>query len=607
MWFEVASVEALAPDQASLKAGRGLASASRWPELGHEDFVIWGECQGSGANPYQTAVDTRDMGYRCSCPSRKFPCKHALALMLIAAGQPEAVPQGATPEWVGQWLARRRSRKGANATTPPMPSGPSQPPTPERAPGTPPPPMPSGPSQPPTPDQPAPGTPPNGQPGTPPPMPSGSSQPPTADQPAPGTPPHGRSGVPQSPAGPGSPSSGPRAASGGDARAGAADAKSAAKRAAAQAVIAEGLEELDDWVADQLRLGLTRLMAEAPERCRRIAARLVDHKATALASRLDELPARLLALPAPERAHQLVRELGTVVLLVRAWRLDPDAPHIARAVGAAETRASVLANPDCLRVMSVWEVLGSRVFTRRDRLVSHATWLLNLGEGPPWALLQDYYPVSAGTHPGTMPAGRQVAAELVYYPGGVPTRAVVAVQEPISERLPWPVTGPPLAAPEAANPSRLLTAPAQSVIAADPVSGPASATGQAAQAPGGGDPLADCLALWDAEPWELETPVLLGPGWPRGRAIGEGGPAPASPGRAQPKPGGAGPAGSSFARVVEGGPSGQLWWDGGQVALPLARALPSPLVGSPLNAFGVWDGARLDLLAAQSPFGPVRP
>ncbi|MEM9145821.1 MAG: hypothetical protein AAGC57_06445 [Pseudomonadota bacterium] len=51
--------------------------------------------------------------------------------------------------------------------------------------------------------------------------------------------------------------------------------------------------ELERWISDQLRTGLSGLLAELPDRCRAISARMVDRKAQALGSRLDELPARL--------------------------------------------------------------------------------------------------------------------------------------------------------------------------------------------------------------------------------------------------------------------------------------------------------------------------
>ncbi|MGW0470149.1 SWIM zinc finger family protein [Streptomyces coeruleorubidus] len=107
-------VLALAPDAASRKAGSKLGAAGPWSEAGSSDEgTVWGLCKGSGSKPYQTVVDIADASgpaYKCSCPSRKFPCKHALGLLLLWAGGDAAVPTGEAPEWAGQWIAGRRKR-----------------------------------------------------------------------------------------------------------------------------------------------------------------------------------------------------------------------------------------------------------------------------------------------------------------------------------------------------------------------------------------------------------------------------------------------------------------------------------------------------------------
>ena len=100
-------VLALAPDAASAKSGKGLAVPKAWLTLGQSEGTVWGECQGSGREPYRTQVDLSDLAFRCSCPSRKFPCKHGLGLLLVLAGQPAAVPQATPPPWVEEWLATR--------------------------------------------------------------------------------------------------------------------------------------------------------------------------------------------------------------------------------------------------------------------------------------------------------------------------------------------------------------------------------------------------------------------------------------------------------------------------------------------------------------------
>ena len=103
---------ALAPDPASAKAGRELAVLRKWQAPGRMgDTVIWGEMQGSGKLPYRTVVDLGAPAFNCSCPSRKFPCKHGLALLLLhvenGAGFGVA---DAPPEWAAKWLEGRNQR-----------------------------------------------------------------------------------------------------------------------------------------------------------------------------------------------------------------------------------------------------------------------------------------------------------------------------------------------------------------------------------------------------------------------------------------------------------------------------------------------------------------
>lgn len=119
MWTSE-QVEALSPDAASLKAARKLLNTSKWSALGQNAEAVWGQCQGSGKKPYLTRADLRsDIAFKCSCPSRKFPCKHALAMMLLLAQDASDFPEGAAPEWVQEWLdsrAERQEKKAAKAS-----------------------------------------------------------------------------------------------------------------------------------------------------------------------------------------------------------------------------------------------------------------------------------------------------------------------------------------------------------------------------------------------------------------------------------------------------------------------------------------------------------
>jgi hypothetical protein len=109
MSLSLEKVEALAPDQSSLDAARKLLKAGIWPVVASDGSgLIWGECQGSGATPYRVVVSESDAGYKCTCPSRKFPCKHSLALMWIRVEGKQTFVAAPVPAWVSDWLSRRR-------------------------------------------------------------------------------------------------------------------------------------------------------------------------------------------------------------------------------------------------------------------------------------------------------------------------------------------------------------------------------------------------------------------------------------------------------------------------------------------------------------------
>jgi hypothetical protein len=110
--FTVEQVKNLAPDQVAFKSGQGLANQRHWSNLGMNETAIWGECQGSAKEPYKVRVDLSTIGSACTCPSRKFPCKHALALMLLAASSVK-IAQNTPPAWVTDWLQKRAARSEA--------------------------------------------------------------------------------------------------------------------------------------------------------------------------------------------------------------------------------------------------------------------------------------------------------------------------------------------------------------------------------------------------------------------------------------------------------------------------------------------------------------
>jgi hypothetical protein len=103
-------IEQVAPDSAALQAGRSLKS--KMTQLGVSADGTWllGACQGSAKEPYQVSVDLANESAplgRCNCPSRKFPCKHALGLMFAYLDKPDKF---ATREPPAELLAKREKQ-----------------------------------------------------------------------------------------------------------------------------------------------------------------------------------------------------------------------------------------------------------------------------------------------------------------------------------------------------------------------------------------------------------------------------------------------------------------------------------------------------------------
>jgi len=106
---------ALAPDESSKKSGKELSAPGKWVSKGANALALWGECQGSGSKPYQTQADLTNIAFKCSCPSRKFPCKHGLGLLLLYARQRDTFTTQEAPAWVTEWLQKRTETKEQKA------------------------------------------------------------------------------------------------------------------------------------------------------------------------------------------------------------------------------------------------------------------------------------------------------------------------------------------------------------------------------------------------------------------------------------------------------------------------------------------------------------
>ena len=113
--WSVDDVVRLAPDAGSAGAARRLSLSPVWSQLGTSGTLVWGKCQGSAREPYQVTVDLAEPAFRCTCPSRKHPCKHSLALLMVwASGDGSVAEQAAAAEFAADWVKRLAAKGPAS-------------------------------------------------------------------------------------------------------------------------------------------------------------------------------------------------------------------------------------------------------------------------------------------------------------------------------------------------------------------------------------------------------------------------------------------------------------------------------------------------------------
>ena len=205
------------------------------------------------------------------------------------------------------------------------------------------------------------------------------------------------------------------------------DPKTAAKRAEQrEARVATGLAELDRWLCNQVRQGLAASQQAGYGQWDDIAARMVDAQAPGLAERLRALAS------VPHSGvgwdGRLLEEYALLRLLAVAYRqragLPPPLQATVRSrIGFSLRQADVVAGGEPVR--DHWQVLARRDL-EQDRIRTRRTWLQGRKTGRP-ALVLSFAPAGQALD-DTLSVGTDADADLVFYPGAVPLRAVVVTK-----------------------------------------------------------------------------------------------------------------------------------------------------------------------------------
>ena len=203
------------------------------------------------------------------------------------------------------------------------------------------------------------------------------------------------------------------------------DPAAAIKRAAARADrVAAGLDELDQWLCDQIRGGIAGLDRAGYTHFDKIAARMVDAQAPGVAGMLRSIPAEFASVGWPSR---VLEQLGALHLLISAHRRLDELPAelaatVRARIGYSVNKSEVLARPG---VVDHWFAIGM-LDTAEYRLDSRRVWLYGAATGR-WAVIMSFAP-PGGFLDDSVLAGYLVHARLHFYPGSGQFRALVGEQ-----------------------------------------------------------------------------------------------------------------------------------------------------------------------------------
>ncbi len=200
-------------------------------------------------------------------------------------------------------------------------------------------------------------------------------------------------------------------------------AKRAEKR---MALVTRGIEQLDLWLEDLIRNGLASVATQPYSFWENQTAQMVDAQAPGLATRLR----RMAFIPnaSSDWPERLLAALGQLALLTQAFRsldrLNPALQEdVRQLIGWNLDQDEVIARGE--RIHDNWMVVGQRL-EEGKQLNTQYTWLLGcttmrsaliLQFSPPGLQFKESFLVGTSQH-----------AELVYWPGAAPQRALLAAR-----------------------------------------------------------------------------------------------------------------------------------------------------------------------------------
>jgi hypothetical protein len=195
-----------------------------------------------------------------------------------------------------------------------------------------------------------------------------------------------------------------------------------AKRQADRAAKVEsGIADLDRWLQDRIRQGISNLASSSHIMWEQQAARLTDAQAPGLARMLRQcadIPNSHEGWPEHLLSRMALLHLATQGYS-RIDELDEDAQHDLRSIIGFTVNQEELLKEDGIK--DHWQVMGQRV-EYDERMKTQRTWLRGVNSRQ-WALILQFAFGMAQLDISFLP-GHSVDAELVFFPGSLKLRAL---------------------------------------------------------------------------------------------------------------------------------------------------------------------------------------
>ncbi len=346
MVFTEEQIKSLSPTAGAFSSGKKLSGENNWEEFAKSSRSLWGKIRGSGKNPYSVQIDLNNMAYKCSCPSRQFPCKHSIALMLLYVQKGGNIKESEDePEWVKSWMdkriARAEKKEDVSKET-------------ERTP----------------------------------------------------------------------------------------EAEKKLKKSRDDNFdkrfqsVKEGIDELELWLRDLVRIGLLELPFKPKADYEKVAARMVDAKAPGLAGWVRSFT-KLNFQETEEWKDKALKTIGKLFMLIKSFKnyenLDPLWQITLRnLVGWNQSPKDLLSIPEAETIKDQWLIVG-RELEENDGITVQRDWLVGCNSNRKALILNfatKYNAIENILLPGSI-----IEAELAYFPSITPQRAIVKMQRCLVEQL----------------------------------------------------------------------------------------------------------------------------------------------------------------------------